>query len=117
MMSERGANPHEVVLVMTTVPDRECGERLAGTLVGERTAACGNLVDGVTSIYRWAGEVEKGRELLLLLKTRRELVPALFERVAQLHPYEVPELVALPVDAVSSAYSRWVMEETTEVIA
>jgi periplasmic divalent cation tolerance protein len=110
-------DPQGVVVVLTTVPDRESGERLAGTLVDERRVACGNLVDGVTSIYRWEGAVERGSELLLLLKTRRELVPALFERVAQLHPYEVPELVALPVDAVSNAYSRWVRDETTEVIA
>ena len=116
-MSDRAANPDEVVVVLTTVPDRACGEMLAGTLVDERTAACGNLVDGVTSIYRWEGVVEKGSELLLLLKTRRALVPELFERVSQLHPYEVPELVALPVDAVSNAYSRWVREETTKVIA
>ncbi|MBW3629270.1 MAG: divalent-cation tolerance protein CutA [Gemmatimonadetes bacterium] len=111
------ANAQEVVLVLTTVPDRETGERLAGTLVDERRVACGNLVDGVTSIYRWQGGVENERELLLLLKTRRELVPGLFERVAQLHPYDVPELVALPVDAVSNAYSRWVRDETTEVSA
>ena len=116
-MSDRPADPDEMVLVLTTVPDRASGERLAGTLVDERTAACGSLVDGVTSIYRWQGVLEKGSELLLLLKTRRELVPELFARVAQLHPYEVPELVALPVDAVSNAYSRWVREETTKVIA
>ena len=116
-MSEPGADPDEMVVVLTTVPDRASGESLAGTLVGERTAACGNLVEGVTSIYRWEGEVEKTAELLLLLKTRRALVPGLFERVAQLHPYEVPELVALPVDAVSNAYSRWVRDETTKVIA
>ena len=116
-MSEGARDPDELVVVITTVPDRACGEQLAGTLVRERTAACGNLVDGVTSIYRWAGEVEKGSELLLLLKTRRALVPELFERVSQLHPYEVPELVALPVYAASNAYSRWVREETTEVIA
>ena len=116
-MIEPGTDPDELVVVLTTVPDRACGERLAGTLVDERTAACGNLLDGVTSIYRWEGEIEKGAELLLLLKTRRALLPELFERVAQLHPYEVPELVALPVDAVSNAYSRWVREETTKVIA
>jgi periplasmic divalent cation tolerance protein len=114
-MSELAQEPDELVVVLTTVPDRESGERLATTLVEERRVACGNLLDGVTSIYRWRGEVERSSELLLLLKTRRVLVPALFERVAQLHPYEVPELVALPVDAVANAYSRWVGEETIEV--
>ena len=116
-MSEPGGEADGVVVVLTTVPDRETGERLAATLVEERRVACGNLLDGVTSIYRWKGAVERGSELLLLLKTRRVLVPALFERVAQLHPYEVPELVALPVEAVANAYSRWVGEETTEVTA
>jgi periplasmic divalent cation tolerance protein len=71
----------------------------------------------VTSIYRWQGGIERASELLLLLKTRRALVPALLERAAELHPYEVPELVVLPVDAVANAYARWVTEGTTEVTA
>ena len=107
----------DLVVVLTTVPDRETGERLVRTLVEERLAACGNLVPGLTSIYRWEGKVETAGELLVLLKTPAERVDELFERVGEMHPYENPELVALPTRAVSEAYSRWVRDETIEVNA
>lgn len=116
-MSERATAPDDLVVVLTTAPDRETAERLAGALVDERIAACGNVVEGVTSIYRWAGGLERASELLVLFKTRRALIPSVFERVAQLHPYELPELVALPVDAVSEGYARWVRAETAQVTA
>jgi periplasmic divalent cation tolerance protein len=105
----------EVALVVTTAPDQETAERIVRQLVAERLVACGNLIGGVTSIYRWEGAVETTPELLVLLKTRSGLVPDLFRRVAELHPYQVPELLLLPA-AASSAYSRWVRDETTEVI-
>lgn len=116
-MAETPRDPAEFVLVMTTVPDRDTGERLVRQVVEDRFAACGNLVGGVTSVYRWKGELETADEVLVLLKTRKALVSEVFERVAELHPYEVPELVALPIDAISNTYSRWVREETTGVIA
>ena len=102
---------------MTTVRDPETGERLVRQLVEERLVACGNLLGGMTSIYRWAGEVTREGELLVLLKARRAGVEQVFARVAELHPYEVPELVALPVIEVSDAYGRWVRQETIEVTA
>lgn len=110
-------NADGLALVLTTVADLEAGERLVRQLVEERLAACGNLVPGLVSIYRWGGEIAREGELLVLLKTRASGVSALFRRVEQLHPYEVPELVALPVDAVAEAYGRWVRQETTEVNA
>lgn len=116
-MTEKGAAAEGLVLVLTTVPDVETGERLVRALIDERLAACGNLLPGVTSIYRWEGSVERAAELLVLLKTPGSRVRALFQRVAELHPYELPELVALPTHAVSEAYSRWVRDETIEVIA
>jgi periplasmic divalent cation tolerance protein len=117
-MAERaGHGPDGLTLVLTTVPDLDAGERLVRQLVEERLAACGNLIPGLVSIYRWGGEVAREGELLVLLKTRASGVPALFRRVEELHPYEVPELVALPVDTVSDAYGRWVRQETIEVNA
>ena len=107
----------DLTVVLTTVPDRETGERLVRALVDERLVACGSLVPGLTSIYRWEGRVETSSELLVLLKTPAERIAELFERVAELHPYELPELVALPARAVSEAYSRWVRDETIEVNA
>lgn len=107
----------DLVLVLTTVADAATGERLVGTLVDERLIACGNLVPGVLSLYRWQGEPMREEEVLVLMKTAPARVPELFARVEALHPYEVPELVALPVAAASSAYCRWVGNETTEVSA
>lgn len=105
----------DVALVLTTVPDAEQGERLVSRLVEERLVACGNLVPGLTSIFRWEGDISRETELLVLLKARASRLEALFARVAELHPYEVPELLTLPVDAGSSAYCRWVREETEGV--
>lgn len=117
MTTEAAGASEELVLVLTTVPDQKTGDELVRALVAERLAACGSLLPGLTSIYRWKGSVESSAELLVLLKTPAARAPALFRRVAELHPYEVPELVALPTHAVSEAYSRWVRDETIEVIA
>jgi periplasmic divalent cation tolerance protein len=106
----------DVSVVVTTAPDRATAERIVRHLVEERLVACGNVLEGMTSIYRWQGAVETTSELLVLLKTRRARVEEVFRRVGELHPYDVPELLALPAAAVSSAYSRWVRAETTEVI-
>jgi periplasmic divalent cation tolerance protein len=107
----------ELVVVLTTVPEPEAAARLLRELVEARLIACGNVVPGLTSIYRWQGEVVAESETMLVMKTPRELVGPLFERIGQLHPYELPELVALPVEAVSTAYCRWVRRETIEVNA
>jgi periplasmic divalent cation tolerance protein len=111
-MSERSA---DVTLVLTTVPDAETGERIVRKLVDERLAACGNLVPGVTSLYRWEGAVQREGEVLVLLKTRTGTVDRLFRRVTELHPYQVPELLSFPVGAALPAYCAWVAEETMEV--
>ncbi|RMH14840.1 MAG: divalent-cation tolerance protein CutA [Gemmatimonadetes bacterium] len=101
-----------VRLVLVTTPDRETAESLARTLVEERLAACGNVVPGLRSIFRWEGEVQAEDEALLLLKTRVEHVERVGRRVAELHPYDVPEVVALPVCAGLGAYLDWVRFET-----
>ncbi len=100
------------VLVLTTAPDAETAEGIAAALVEERLIACANLVPGVTSVYRWQGAVQREAELLVVMKTRRALVPELFRRAAELHPYTVPELVVLAPQAVAEAYGRWVAGET-----
>lgn len=104
----------DVSLVLTTVPNRETGERIVRTLVGERLAACGNLLPGVTSIFRWEGAVQEEEEVLVLLKTRGGAVERLLGRVAELHPYDVPEVLSLPVGAGLPAYCGWVVAETEE---
>jgi periplasmic divalent cation tolerance protein len=105
-------------------PDEECCEVvvtagdpdwLAGftrTLVEERLAACGHTIAAVRSIYRWQGAVHDDPEARVALHTRRSLVPALVERTRQLHPYDVPCVIALPLVGGDPAYLRWVLEET-----
>lgn len=101
-----------VSVVLATVPDAEAGRRLARTLLQERLIACANLVAGVTSLYRWEGEVREEGEGLLVMKTRSALVPRLVARIPELHPYALPEVLALRVEDGLPAYCRWVLEET-----
>ena len=101
-----------VSVVLVTVPDAGVGRRLARALLQERLVACANLVPGVTSLYRWEGELQEEEEVLLVMKTRSELVPGLAARIPELHPYELPEVLALRADDGLPAYCRWVMDET-----
>ncbi|HEX6938921.1 MAG TPA: divalent-cation tolerance protein CutA [Longimicrobiales bacterium] len=104
-MEESGAR-----VVLMTAPDRETAERLVRALVEERLVACGNIVPGLTSIYRWQGAIECESEVLVILKTAVEAVPALLARAPALHPYAVPELLVLPVEAGHRPYLEWVRE-------
>jgi periplasmic divalent cation tolerance protein len=106
------ADATDLRIVLTTAPDAACGERIARALVDERLAACVNVVPGMRSIYRWEGAVQEEAEVLLVAKTRADRVAELEARVRALHPYEVPEVIALPVEAGSAAYVRWVREES-----
>jgi periplasmic divalent cation tolerance protein len=107
----RSPAPDDLMVVLTTLPNAEVAERLVHTLVEERLVACGNLVPGLISVYRWQGEIAREAETLALLKTSRDRLGPLFERAAELHPYEVPELVALSADEVSRAYGQWILQE------
>jgi periplasmic divalent cation tolerance protein len=99
--------PTDALVVLITAPDGAEAARIAELLVGEALCACVNIVPGVTSIYRWKGAVEQSTEVLCLIKTTRDRYPALAARVVQLHPYEVPEVLALPVAAGLDAYLSW----------
>jgi len=101
-----------VRVVFATAPDAEVGARLARALVTERLAACVNLVAGVRSIYRWQGKVHDDAEVLLVIKTTEGRLAELCARVAALHPYELPELLALPAVGGSADYLAWVAEES-----
>jgi periplasmic divalent cation tolerance protein len=87
-------------------------EVLGQSVVEERLAACANVVPGLTSIYRWEGKLCRDREVLVIMKTRRPRFQTLARRVRALHPYSVPEIIALPVVAGSPAYLQWVAEST-----
>ena len=98
----------ETLVVLTTWPDIEMARAATHTLVDEQLVACGNLLPGVESIYRWQGGRWDERETLAIIKTTRERFAALKERLVALHPYEVPEVIALPVEAGHEPYLGWV---------
>lgn len=102
-----------LMAVLTTVPDADVAERLATRLVEERLAACSNLVPGVTSIFRWNGQVQRETEVLVILKTTQAAFPQLRARIIELHPYDVPEVLVIPTPDGSTAYMDWVRGEVS----
>jgi periplasmic divalent cation tolerance protein len=102
----------EVVIVLTTLPAEADAEAFAEALVTERLAACVGVGDPITSVYTWQGALERARERPLVMKTVRARLPLIEARFAALHPYEVPELLALPVAGGGAAYLAWVREST-----
>ncbi len=101
----------DVQVMLSTAPDRDTALAIARALVEERLAACVNLVPQVTSVFRWEGKLGESAEVLLVVKTRADRSEALCARVGELHPYDVPELVLLPVAGGAAAYLDWVREE------
>lgn len=102
------------LLCLCTCPDAACAQQLAETLVGERLAACVNRLPGVLSTYRWQGRVQTDGEELLLIKTTAARFPALKTRLLELHPYALPELIALPVELGHAAYLDWLRSATSD---
>jgi periplasmic divalent cation tolerance protein len=117
---ERKGNPQhegdeaasEYLVVFVTAATVEEAERIAQALVGERLAACVSVVPNVGSCYRWQGELCTDQEALLIIKTRAALFDAVAAKVRQLHSYQVPEILALPVSRGAESYLRWLAEET-----
>ncbi|HRO27147.1 MAG TPA: divalent-cation tolerance protein CutA [Luteimonas sp.] len=104
--------PEAAVACLCTCPDAATAQRIARTLVEERLAACVNLLPGVSSVYRWQGAVEQADEVLLLAKTARDRLDALTARVVALHPYELPEVVAVDITGGLPEYLAWIAGET-----
>ncbi|HSD89560.1 MAG TPA: divalent-cation tolerance protein CutA [Kofleriaceae bacterium] len=102
-----------VVVVFSTFPTPEKATEVVRTLVSEQLAACGNLVGSVRSIYRWKGEVLDEPETLAILKTTQDRFEAMRARLVELHPYELPEVIAMPVEAGHAPYLAWVAAETS----
>ena len=99
--------------MLSTCPDPETARGLAADLVENRLAACVNIVPGLTSVYRWEGRTEESPECLMLIKTSEESVARLRDRIVELHPYELPEVVAVPVVDGLPAYLDWVTGSVT----
>ena len=103
----------DTLLVLTNLPDATSAERIARLLVEQRLAACVNILAPCTSVYRWNAAIETAAEVPLLIKTTRARYPALQAALTAAHPYELPEIVAVPLEAGLPAYLAWVAAETT----
>lgn len=102
----------KALLVYITTPDSRTARAMAKVLVEERLCACANIIDGMESMYWWRGTLENATESILLCKTTEAAYPALETRARELHPYETPCIVALPLERGLAAFMRWIAEET-----
>ncbi len=99
-------------MVLTNLPDRASAERIAELLVAQRLAACVNVLSPCRSVYRWKGELQREEEHPLLIKTTAERYPAVEAAIRAAHPYELPEIIAVPIEQGLLQYLSWVAEET-----
>jgi periplasmic divalent cation tolerance protein len=104
------------VVAFSTVARAEDAQRIARDLVEQQAAACVNIVPGLTSVYRWKGKIETDAEHLLVIKTRRDRVADLKAALTALHPYEVPELIVMPIEDGHAPYLRWIDESVAPVM-
>lgn len=102
----------DVILVLTNLPDRASAQRVAQALIENHAAACVNILAECSSVYRWQGKVETASEVPLLVKTTRPAYPRLEATLRAHHPYELPEIIAVPVTAGFPGYLQWVAQET-----
>ena len=107
----RNSSPH--ILIYITCGSEENALQIATTLVQEQLAACVNILSNIQSIYRWQGKLETTSEYLLIIKSRNEVFDALRERVCNLHHYELPEIIAVPIVAGLEPYLNWITESVT----
>jgi periplasmic divalent cation tolerance protein len=103
----------DAIVALSTVGSAGDAQRIARALVERRLVACVNVVPGVTSVYAWKGDIATDSELLLVIKTRREKLDEVRSALLELHPYEVPELVALPIEGGLQAYLEWIEDSVS----
>jgi len=111
-MERESTDESETLLVFTTLPDREAALTLAQSIVERRLAACVNILAGCTSVYRWKGALEEASEIPVIMKTRAARYPELEAAIRELHPYELPEIIAVPAVRGLPDYLEWIAEET-----
>jgi len=105
-------NNERVVFVYTTYPSIVEAERIGRKLVQRRLCACVNILPGMVSLYWWEGAIERGEEVVMIIKTRAALAEAVREAVRQLHSYSTPAILVLPIESVDPNYNAWLMAET-----
>lgn len=111
MAEKLSESPPSALLVFCNAPDSKTADDIAQTLVAQRAAACVNILPNCRSVYRWEGKTESGVETPLLIKTTPARLPAVMETIRRLHPFEVPEIIAVPVVAGLPAYLSWIREQ------
>jgi periplasmic divalent cation tolerance protein len=104
----------QYTIALSTCPDSTVAETIASALVEESLAACVNIIPNLTSIYRWQGKTEKDNEVLMLIKTQTDLFSALSARIKEMHPYELPEVIAVSITNGLSDYLDWVRDNTKD---
>jgi periplasmic divalent cation tolerance protein len=102
--------PERIYLALSTFPDRETAQRISNQLVSEKYAACANILSSIESIYRWKGKIESGNETLVFFKLSKDRQSAFQKKLRSLHPYEVPEIIFIPISSGLPGYLRWVAE-------
>lgn len=102
------------LLIFTTAPDPKTALKISNLLLDQALAACVNLSAPSLSLYRWKGKKERAREVLMVIKTRKSLFPKLQKAILKNHPYEVPEIIAVPLAAGSPSYLSWILKETAD---
>lgn len=100
----------EYIIATTTTPSRESADQIALDLVQKRLAACVQIVEPLTSYYRWEGSIQKKSEHLIIIKTLKKHIPAISRSLSKMHPYDVPELIAMQVVSGSTDYLSWLIE-------
>lgn len=111
------SRPTDILLVLTNLPNHDAAVALARALVDRRLAACVNVLGAATSIYRWKEALETTTEVPLLIKTRAPLYPRVEAAIRELHPYELPEIIAVPVERGLPQYLQWVLAETSATLS
>ncbi|MBC8358960.1 MAG: divalent-cation tolerance protein CutA [Candidatus Aminicenantes bacterium] len=105
---------NKYILILTTVPDEKTGQEIAAQLVRDRLAACVTISASSLSFYWWKGKISKDKEHILFIKTKASLFPELEKKIQEIHPYDVPEIIALPLLKGSSEYLNWIDKETKD---
>jgi periplasmic divalent cation tolerance protein len=105
--------PTDLRIALCTVPDEETAGQIADALVSEKLAACVNIIPSVMSVYRWNDAIEHSQELMLLIKTSESVWPLLEARILELHPYELPEIITVPIHTGQADYIKWIKTSLT----
>ena len=115
MAAGAGPGQTDAIAVYVTVPDKDVGRKVAEALVTARLAACVNIIPGVESVYWWDGEINSDQELLLMIKSRAPHLSELTKEVISVHPYDVPEVISVPITGGSAKYLEWINASTSKL--